>query len=268
MRLYSLLESNLDIDQFLKSIHRYIHIGIHVKGYMSKKLGRFQREIVEVAEFYVDDTTNEAKVNVIYRKGLDGSEVYTNPSKYLIEYLSMQGVEIPSDTFVDENGNYSPKIIQVAPDIKPAEGTSTQVTGTTTATSSVAPVVNAAPVQPQVKEAVQQTPVVNEVKPVEHMIEPIVLPKQEVKEEIKEPEKVSLEDEKASLDMGSIVNPNANFQVIEEKKEEVTPSVQVVNNVVPPVNQSVTPVTQAVPGAMPQQKPKVMDSTPVFNINQ
>ena len=51
MRLYSLLENSQDIEQFLKSIHRYIQIGIHVKGYMSKELGRFQREIIEVVEF-------------------------------------------------------------------------------------------------------------------------------------------------------------------------------------------------------------------------
>ena len=45
MRMYSLLESSQDIDQFVKGMHRYIQIGIHVKGYFSKKYGRFQREI-------------------------------------------------------------------------------------------------------------------------------------------------------------------------------------------------------------------------------
>ena len=102
MRMYSLLESNLDIDQFLKSIHRYVQIGVHVKGYFSKQYNRFQREIIEVVEFYVDENT-EAKTNVLYRKNLDGTEIYKNPTKFLLDYLSIQGVELPVNTFVDEN---------------------------------------------------------------------------------------------------------------------------------------------------------------------
>ncbi len=102
MRLYSLLETNLDVDQFLKSIHRYIHLGVHVKGYMSKKYGRFQREIVEVCEFYVDDENN-AKTNVLYTKTQDGTEVYHNPSKYLLDYLDAQGIYLPRETFVRED---------------------------------------------------------------------------------------------------------------------------------------------------------------------
>lgn len=42
-RLYSLLESNLDLEQFLRSIHRYVQLGVHIKGYYSKELGRFHR---------------------------------------------------------------------------------------------------------------------------------------------------------------------------------------------------------------------------------
>ncbi len=102
MRLYSLLETNLDVDQFVKTIHRYIHLGVHVKGYMSKKYGRFQREIVEVAEFYVDED-NEARTNVLYKKGMDGVEVYHNPSSRLLEYLSAQGIYLPRETFVKED---------------------------------------------------------------------------------------------------------------------------------------------------------------------
>lgn len=105
MRLYSLLESNQDIDQFLKSIHRYVQLAIHVKGYMSKELGRFQREIVEVCEFYVDEE-NEAGANVIYKKNLDGNLVVNNPTRYLREYLGSQGVSIPDNLFgIDENNN-------------------------------------------------------------------------------------------------------------------------------------------------------------------
>lgn len=101
MRLYSLLETNLDVDQFLKTMHRYIHLGVHVKGYMSKKYGRFQREIVEVCEFYVDENNN-AKTNILYTKNMDGTEVYHNPSKHLLNYLSAQGIDLPEETFIRE----------------------------------------------------------------------------------------------------------------------------------------------------------------------
>ena len=99
MRLYSLLENSQDIDQFLKSIHRYVQLGVHVKGYMSKELGRFQREIIEVVEFYVDEN-NEAKSNIIFKKSLDGKFSFNNPSKYLIDYLGVQGVTLKEDYFV------------------------------------------------------------------------------------------------------------------------------------------------------------------------
>ena len=102
MRMYSLLESNQDIDQFLKSIHRYVQLAIHVKGYMSAELGRFQREIVEVCEFYVDEDNN-AGANIIYKKNLDGAIHFNNPTKHLKEYLGSQGVVIKDNLFVADN---------------------------------------------------------------------------------------------------------------------------------------------------------------------
>ncbi len=111
MRLYSLLESNLDVDQFLRSIHRYIHLGVHVKGYMSKKYGRFQREIVEVCEFYVDEN-NEPKANILYSKSMDGLESYHNPSKYLLDYLDAQGIYLPRETFVKEGNEIKEAVIE------------------------------------------------------------------------------------------------------------------------------------------------------------
>ena len=98
MRMYSLLETNQDVSQFLSTIHRYVQIGVYVKGYMSKALGRFQREIMEVTEFYVDEN-NKPCTNIIYKKSIDGSFAMKNPTKYLLDYLSIQGVELPADTF-------------------------------------------------------------------------------------------------------------------------------------------------------------------------
>lgn len=99
MRMYSLLESSQDIEQFVTSIHRYVQIGIYVKGYFSKRLNRFQREIIEVCEFYVDDKTNKAEVNMLYQKQLDGKVILRNPTQHLIDYLSIGNVDIPEDLF-------------------------------------------------------------------------------------------------------------------------------------------------------------------------
>ena len=99
MRMYSLLESSQDIDQFVTSIHRYVQIGIYVKGYFSKRLNRFQREILEVCEFYVDDETQKPIANEIYRKQMDGRIILRNPTEHLRSYMAIGNVDIPKDYF-------------------------------------------------------------------------------------------------------------------------------------------------------------------------
>ena len=96
MRMYALLEGSQDIEQYLSSIHRYIQIGIYVKGYYSKALDRFQREIMEVCEFYVDDD-NKPRANELYTKTLDGRVTLHNPSKKLIDYLAIGNVYFDND---------------------------------------------------------------------------------------------------------------------------------------------------------------------------
>ncbi len=100
-RLYSLLESSIDMDQFLRSIHRYVQLGVHIKGYYSKELQRFKREVSEVVEFYVDDN-NKAGYQIIYKRTPDGSTEIHNPTKYLLSYLESQGVIMQPDTLVKE----------------------------------------------------------------------------------------------------------------------------------------------------------------------
>ena len=100
-RLYSLLESNIDLEQFLRSIHRYVQIGVHIKGYYSQKYQRFHREVAEVTEFYVTKD-NEPKSNVLYKKTPDGKITVNNPTEYLIGYLESQGVIMPKDALVKE----------------------------------------------------------------------------------------------------------------------------------------------------------------------
>src|SRR5574344_770748 len=104
MRMYSLLESSQEVEQFLATIHRYVQIGIYVKGFMSKELGRFQREIMEVCEFYVDDN-NKAQVNTIYKKTLTGEITMNNPTKNLREYLGISGVILDENIFHLDQGS-------------------------------------------------------------------------------------------------------------------------------------------------------------------
>ena len=100
-RLYSLLESNIDLEQFLRSIHRYVQLGVHIKAYYSKERQKFHREIAEVVEFYVTED-NVPKSNTIFKKTPDGKVTIHNPTKYLLGYLESQGMIMPPDILVKE----------------------------------------------------------------------------------------------------------------------------------------------------------------------
>lgn len=102
-RMYSLLETNQDIEQFLKSIYRYIQLGIYIRGYQDKETKRFVREIAEVTEFYVTEN-NEAKYNTIYKKLSNGRVIQRRPSDYLFEYLEIQGVMLDKDIIKPTEG--------------------------------------------------------------------------------------------------------------------------------------------------------------------
>ena len=97
-RMYSLLESNIDVEQFMTTIYRYVQLGVHVRARYEKNTGKFMREVCEVCEFYVDQN-NEPKSNIIYRKNIDGTEVINSPSSYLIDYLEGQGIDIKNKDF-------------------------------------------------------------------------------------------------------------------------------------------------------------------------
>ena len=95
-RMYSLLETNQEIDQFLKSIYRYVQLGVLIRGRQDKETKKFIREVAEVTEFYVTED-NEAKYNTIYKKTPEGMISRKNPSKYLIDYIEGQGVSLPAN---------------------------------------------------------------------------------------------------------------------------------------------------------------------------
>ena len=159
MRLYSLLETSQDIDQFVKSMHRYIQLGIHVKGYFSKKYNRFQREIVQVVEFYVDDDANEAKVNILYERDLVGNEKYNNPTSHLIDYLASQGVLMREDPFIPKEGvlreSSDEEISETSNEEKKAEDSSANSNVSNTQTPVVSNAVSAS--KPVVNNGVQNT---------------------------------------------------------------------------------------------------------------
>ena len=92
-RMYSLLESNIDVEQFLKTIYRYVQIGIFCRGRYKPSEQRFVREIAGLCEFHVTDD-EKAEFTNIYLKNVQGEETFGQPSKYLLRYLEGQGVDL------------------------------------------------------------------------------------------------------------------------------------------------------------------------------
>ena len=95
--MYSLMETDLDVNQFLNTIYRYIQIGVHIKAYYSKEKGKFHREVDEVCEFYVDEN-NKPQSRILYQKLFGQEPVMRKPSPHLIEYLENQNIDISAIT--------------------------------------------------------------------------------------------------------------------------------------------------------------------------
>ena len=91
-RLYSLMETDLDVHQFLSTIYRYIQLGVHIKAFYSKEYGKFHRELDEVCEFFVDDD-NVPRSRIIYQK-IFGKPMMCKPSAHLVEYLENQNIQV------------------------------------------------------------------------------------------------------------------------------------------------------------------------------
>ena len=108
-RMYSLMETDLDVDQFLNTIYRYVQIGVHIKAYFSRERGKFHREIDEITEFYIDEETNRPIYNTIYQKTMTGKIVKKNPSKHLMDYLLGQNIDLSNTAFAttDTDSNNS-----------------------------------------------------------------------------------------------------------------------------------------------------------------
>ncbi len=100
-RMYSLMETDLDVDQFLNTIYRYIQLGVHIKAYYSKKYGKFHREIDEITEFYINEN-NEPVYNIIYQKNMLGEIKKKEPSQHLREYLEGQNINLDAPLQADK----------------------------------------------------------------------------------------------------------------------------------------------------------------------
>ena len=104
-RMYSLMETDIDVEQFLNTIYRYVQIGVHIKAYYSKERGKFHREIDEITEFYVDEN-NEAKYNTIFQKTVTGKIMIKPLSNHLREFLGNQNIEVqltPTNNITTDN---------------------------------------------------------------------------------------------------------------------------------------------------------------------
>ena len=96
-RMYSLMETDIDVNQFLSTIYRYVQLGVHIRAYYSKELKKFHREVDEVVEFYVDED-NKPQSRTIYQKLFDKEPKLRKPSNHLIEYLENQNIDITEIT--------------------------------------------------------------------------------------------------------------------------------------------------------------------------
>lgn len=231
-RLYSLMETDLDVNQFLSTIYRYIQLGVHIKAYYSKQYGKFHRELDEVTEFYVDEN-NKPISRTIYQKIFGQTPVMRKPSDHLIGYLENQNIDVSN-------------IIDDLPEDFPIKSQEDFDTSETTEESNeVTPVQNEENIN-QTENSEQQVKTEEETQPVTENV---------LEQEIKLPEENNTEEQatEAIQNTEQVVQP-------EQPTTEVAPTVappsvlpplgsigEPTQNVVAPQQQMVMPGTQTVP---------------------
>ena len=196
-RMYSLLESNIDVEQFLKTIYRYVQIGVFVRGRYKPEEKRFVREIAGVCEFFVTDDTNEPKFNNIYLKTVGGEETYQEPTIHIKNYLEGQGVDI-TNLFGEKLGSLADanKANGVESDVKESNGEIVHIPGQAkqetvsteplqqtdinneqpSVATTVAPQVTVPPIQQPVNMQTSAVPQVNVQPVIQPAIQPAVQP--------------------------------------------------------------------------------------------
>lgn len=165
-RLYSLMETDLDVNQFLSTIYRYIQLGVHIRAYYSKERGQFHREVDEVTEFYVDEN-NQPQSRVIYQKMFGKEPMLRKPSKHLIEYLENQNIDINS--VASHMADDFPFNADIDVENKNQEHVVEQPTQANVSSEPLTPQVQ---VTPEVAQTKQQ--VIQPVMPTEQVIQPVI----------------------------------------------------------------------------------------------
>ena len=291
-RLYSLLESNIDVEQFLNTIYRYIQLGVYLRGRFDAKQGRFVREIGEVTEFYVNDN-NECVSNTIYQKTIKGDVTYKPISEHLLDYLEGQGMDMKSireangdlekaQSYSDENSEETKKeevkeeniVVEEKVEIKPEEEKVVPLTTESKADTLVAEVIK--PVT-EVETVEKIVPITEEAKIdslVDEVInkpeEPIIPITAEIKkdtlvEEVVKPITETPVTESVIPITQEIKTDNLISEVVkpitEEKPVPITQEVQkevstpsVVNNDITSIIENVTPVDSILESSTPVAK--------------
>ena len=166
-RMYSLMETELDVEQFLGTIYRYVQLGVHIKAYYSQKYKKFHREIDEITEFYIDEETNKPVYNVIYQKLMNGKIIKKNPSKHLINSLLAQNIELENTNFEtpEDDGGISIDSVMNPQFGKKEQPKQEEVVATPEVNKT--PTVIPTPVEPPKQQPIPSTPVVEEKRVVE-----------------------------------------------------------------------------------------------------
>ena len=269
-RLYSLMETDLDVHQFLTTIYRYIQLGVHIKAFYSKEYGKFHRELDEVAEFYVDDN-NVPKSRIIYQKVM-GHTMMCKPSAHLVEYLSNQNIDVEDiikdlpDDLPIVDGHVDLEQYKAMNGITDEEATSVAVEGEAqpapeAVTTEVQPVTEAVAtdVQPLATDAV--TPEVpalpvdvvtpEAVAPVAPVTEVATLPTETVPQEVVQP--VAVPETVPALPVEPVAAP------VVAPVVPVAPEVAAPQEVVTPVPLPVA-APETVPAVQPIPAPVVADN--------
>ncbi len=248
-RLYSLMETDLDVNQFLSTIYRYIQLGVHIRAYYSKERGQFHREVDEVTEFYVDEN-NQPQSRIIYQKLFGKDPILRKPSKHLIEYLENQNIDINeitsrmADDVPFENEKKEEKSPAAEETVKPTESKQETV------------VPNAAPQPQQVQQTVAQAQpvtVIPQAEPVNQVpLQPIV---PEVQTAIQKTAQPQVAEQQAV--------PAVQQQV--QTQPVTIPTVQVAAQVQPAIPQTQQEVVIPTPQPVIPTSQPVIPTTPVTN---
>lgn len=259
-RLYSLMETDLDVNQFLNTIYRYVQIGVHIRAYYSKKYQKFHREIDEVVEFYVDEN-NKPQSRILYQKLFGKDPILRKPSAHLIEYLENQNIDIMAITSkmkedVEEAADeeVQQEVAQVTTQISQPEqptpisnmGNTTNVNQPQLAPLNNTPVIQ--PLSPTVDNIISSTPVNNIAVPLNQAVS---IPQAQV---MPNANNIQIQNQIPS-----------NAVVVPSPVENVTPQIPITNNQVIP-SSGVVPLpslsTQEIPeGTIIQQSPLNVEQT-------